>query len=168
MKRIILIAVLVLVAIVLFAFVKPPQKEAAPSQAGQVTLAPLGVAVQLPQGLEGLAVATSTVEGLGPVVRVAVPPAPGVEGTACELGVFYNVSKASIDDPGSPWTKEQLDAASVVNGQIPPQAKEFPEFYFVFEPAQTPCTTNPDQLQIEAALRQALWISVATATLQPA
>jgi hypothetical protein len=100
-------------------------------------------------------------------VAVAIPPTE-VGGTTCDLGVYYNISKASLGSPDSTWKESDLKAATVVNGQVPPQAKEFPDFYFVFQPTQTPCSSKPEAMQTEASLRDALWIAVSTATLTPA
>lgn len=166
MKRAITIAVLVLVAIGLLAVIKPPARTAENQVApGAVALADLGVSIVLPTGLDGLAVATTTVARLGTVLHVAVPAVPGSGDEACELGVFYNVSKASVSAPGARWSEESLLAAAAGQEGIPPQAKEFPEFYFVFEPSQEACANDEAQLQIEIALRQALWLSVSSATL---
>jgi hypothetical protein len=168
MKRILVIAVLALIAIALLAVIRPPQRDAENQGVpGAVALPDLGVSVVLPTGLEGLAVATTTVQRLGTVLHVAVPPAPGSGGTACELGVFYNVRKADLAAPGTRWNEETLRAAAAGSEGIPPQAKEFPEFYFVFEPSQAACSTDEAQMQIEIALRQALWLSVSSAMLLP-
>ncbi|HEX5774531.1 MAG TPA: hypothetical protein VFY28_01035 [Candidatus Paceibacterota bacterium] len=169
MKRILIIAGLVLVAIAILAFVRPPQPNAGnQTTPGVVELTDLGVTVVLPQGLEGLAIATTTVEGLGTVLHVAVPTASSDAGGACELGVFYNVPKAALGGPNARWSEESLKAATLGAEGIPPQAKEFPAFYFVFEPSQTACATDASQLEIEIALRQALWMAVSTAELLPA
>jgi hypothetical protein len=129
-------------------------------------LADLGVTVALPQGLDGIALGKSSIEGVGPAVVVALPPtAPGEK--ACELGVYYTVPKSAIGAPDSKWNESDLKAATVVNGQVPPQAKEFSEFYFVFEQARTACSSDAAAQQVEATLRMALWIAVSTATLIP-
>ncbi len=165
-SKIILVVVLVLVALLLMAFVKPWQPKAADTAAARaVPLSELGVSVSLPEGLTGLAVATSTTPGLGTVVHLAIPATDTTQ--ACELGVYYDVQKSTLGTPEARWTKEQLDAAAVVNGQVPPQAKEFEWFYFVFEPTQATCATDTAQVAVENSLRQALWIGVATAVQIP-
>lgn len=168
MKNIVLILVLAGIAVALLAVAKPPQKAEEPTAApGAVALTELGVVISLPQGLSGLAVATSSNPALGTIFHIGVLSASGKNEDTCELGVFYRISKEMVVAGTAGLSQEALTALVTGSAIEPPRAKEFPEFYFIFEPAQAVCSTTPEAAQVEMALRQALWLSVGTADLLP-
>jgi|GEM_PF-6829227 len=79
----------------------------------------------------------------------------------CYLGAFYRIEKAALVEGGenrTNWTLETLEAAANATTS-PPSAKEFDDFFLVFEPSQAVCSGNSD----EPRLREALWMTVTTA-----
>jgi hypothetical protein len=108
-----------------------------------------------------------TVNGGGPLGDVLVMSLPSlvIEGKPCTLGAFYLLKKDAIATSATHWSAETLQAATQKNGEVPPQAKDFGNEYFVFEPSQAACTQGDDSksLEKEGDKRWKLWKSVQTA-----
>lgn len=124
---------------------------------GSLVLAELGIRLNVPASLSGAAIGTSTVQAVGPVAWVAVEE--------CVLGAFYEIDKSDLEQPRTRWTQESLNAATKDSADVPQQAKEFDDFYLVFEPSQAACATERSAEKKEASLREDLWRSIKTARL---
>jgi hypothetical protein len=121
-----------------------------------VALRELGVRLQIPGTVPGVEYTTRAVPLVGTVadlynedIRHANP--------ACTLGAVFRIEMRDLAQPKTRLTQESLEAATVWQGDIPPQAKEFPEFYLVFEPSQAVCS---DDAEAESRMRTEVWRSI--------
>lgn len=123
------------------------------------TLKELGIQIHPSTELSGLRYRTATVQALGTVLFMTTSH----ENPPCELGAFYRIEKKDLANPKTRWDADALRIATQQNGDVPPQAKEFPDFYFVFESSQAACSNEQTKILQESKDRQALWQSVQTA-----
>jgi hypothetical protein len=125
-----------------------------------VPLTELGVRIKVPQSIASVTYRVEQVQALGPVLFMRTPDLP--EG--CAVGVFYRLQKSAVV-PGAQWTPETVEAATKQQGDVPPRAKAFNDFYLVFEPSQAACSADQAAIDHEVQVRQDIWSSVQTAKL---
>lgn len=158
MRRLISLIALIIIAIgaLVFLFRSSSDKELA--------LPELGVTIEADDDLDDLTYETTTIQGVGTVLRMM---ASSIEtgGKTCELGVMYKLDEASVEKGETFWTTDRLDALLVEQHGMPPQAKKLGDSYLVFEPSQSACAAvdDPDTLKLEGKKRKELWKSVSTA-----
>ncbi len=126
-----------------------------------VSLTELGVRISVPQDIANVAYRVEQVQSLGPVLFMSTPDLP----PGCAVGVFYRLQKSAIAPAGSRWTAQSLAAATHSEQGVPPQAKEFGDFYLVFEPSQAACSSDQAGVDRESVVRQKVWGSTQTAEL---
>jgi hypothetical protein len=130
------------------------------TSAKEVPLTELGVRIKVPQSIASLTYRVEQVQALGPVLFMRTPELP--EG--CAVGVFYRLQKSAVV-PGAQWSPETVEAATKPQGDVPPRAKVFSDFYLIFEPSQAACSADQAAVDHEAQVRQNVWSSVQTAEL---
>jgi hypothetical protein len=131
-----------------------------------VVLKELGVDIKVPESLYDLTYTASTTQAVGTVLRLSTKSLEQATSNFCNIGFVYDIQKASLTSTstGTRWTEATLKAATQSQEGIPPQAKEFPTFYFVFEPTQATCALGDKNLALEAEQRESIWRAIETAT----
>lgn len=136
--------------------------ETLPKQAvSKMAFEDLGVQIEVPSSVQDLVYATRTVQTLGTIAEVSTR-AIIEQNPNCSIGVVYTLSKEKLAESNTNMNEGAVKAATEWRDGVPPQAKEFPEFYFVYEPSQAACTEN---VGAEAAQRMDFWKSIQSATL---
>jgi hypothetical protein len=126
-----------------------------------VPLTELGLRVSVPQDIANLSYRVEQVQAIGPVLFMSTPDLP----QGCAVGVFYRLQKSALGPAGSRWTAESVAAATHERQGVPPQAKEFGDFYLIFEPSQAACSSDQAGVERESVVRQKVWGSTQTAEL---
>ncbi len=155
MKRNIIIAV-ILIALALIVY-SISERNDTPSTPRVFNLAEFGVAIDIPATLSDLTyVVQQPAAGTGQILNMRI-------NDTCTIGAFYQMQKNGVENSGTPWTEELLEAAQMPSGTDPARVKEFTDFYLVFEPSEQPCSTDTDAIALETEKRLALWNALITA-----
>lgn len=105
---------------------------------------------------------TARQEGVGDVVHITSSAFRSGD-TACPLGVFYKIDKDSIASSQTSWTEETLEMWQAAQGEEPARVKQFTDFYLVFEPSDSTCTDDADEITAEEEAKRNLAGSLGTA-----
>ncbi len=125
-------------------------------QAKTVRLMELGVQIDVPASISDLTYEPRTSRERGAVLRMMISE-------SCELGAIFSVAKKPDALKAAGYTSETIAAATQYTGDTPPRAKEFTDFYIVFEPSQSTCTSDAQENEAEAKKRSDLQNALTTA-----
>jgi hypothetical protein len=115
----------------------------------------LGVIIE-PKSAEIISYESDFVNNVNHVVWATIENS----GDRCYLGAFYKIAKATVAEFNSPTFINILRNMIDEKNHFFPVAKEFPEFFIVFEPNRKLCTGNFKFVNKQVEIRRALWESV--------